>query len=303
MIAEIEDYINSQSCPVPVVIPTNVSEFVNDAGYITSADIPTDANSVVEVVNATFNTTTNTPVPTIVGNHNQDTAHVICNNGSAYFNWNGTEWVFTSFIAKFSLQDIPEANATTTGLVNTNTTTAQQLGNGNKIIKGSSTTTGNALQVINSAGQSIAEFRNDKVVAMANNTLLFFEDTGNNAGRIQTTKNILFLTVGSSTFYFINNRIYPASGNLQLGGQSIPQTLTLKGNTYGVGIGNNIVPHNDVSFQVQTGNQVSMPYPRLTSAQRLAIPQSVAILGGMVYQTDGVEGLYIYKSTGWTFVI
>jgi hypothetical protein len=103
MNTELQEYINSQSCSPTVVIPTNVSEFVNDAGYITAADIPTDANSVVEVVNATFNTTTNTPVPTIVGDDNQDTAHVICNNGSAYFKWDGTSWVFVSFINKIGL--------------------------------------------------------------------------------------------------------------------------------------------------------------------------------------------------------
>jgi hypothetical protein len=41
--------------------------------------------------------------------------------------------------------------------------------------------------------------------------------------------------------------------------------------------------------------------PRMTNAQRLAI--SSPAVGLMVYQTDMVEGLYIYKSTGWTFII
>jgi hypothetical protein len=41
--------------------------------------------------------------------------------------------------------------------------------------------------------------------------------------------------------------------------------------------------------------------PRMTNAQRTAI--SSPAIGLIVYCTDATEGLYIYKSTGWTFVI
>jgi hypothetical protein len=41
--------------------------------------------------------------------------------------------------------------------------------------------------------------------------------------------------------------------------------------------------------------------PRMTNLQRTSI--SSPAIGLMVYCTDAVEGLYIYKSTGWTFVI
>jgi hypothetical protein len=41
--------------------------------------------------------------------------------------------------------------------------------------------------------------------------------------------------------------------------------------------------------------------PRMTNAQRAAIASPA--VGLMVYCTDAVEGLYVYKSTGWTFVI
>jgi hypothetical protein len=40
---------------------------------------------------------------------------------------------------------------------------------------------------------------------------------------------------------------------------------------------------------------------RMTNAQRTAI--SSPAIGLMVYCTDTIEGLYIYKSTGWTFII
>ena len=42
-------------------------------------------------------------------------------------------------------------------------------------------------------------------------------------------------------------------------------------------------------------------FPRMTSAQRLAIGSPAT--GLMVYQTDGREGVYIYKSFGWVQVI
>jgi len=41
--------------------------------------------------------------------------------------------------------------------------------------------------------------------------------------------------------------------------------------------------------------------PRMTNAQRLAIASPA--VGLMVYCTDMVEGLYVNKSTGWTFII
>jgi hypothetical protein len=41
--------------------------------------------------------------------------------------------------------------------------------------------------------------------------------------------------------------------------------------------------------------------PRMTNAQRLAIASPA--VGLMVYCTDATEGLYVNKSTGWTFII
>jgi hypothetical protein len=41
--------------------------------------------------------------------------------------------------------------------------------------------------------------------------------------------------------------------------------------------------------------------PRMTNAQRIAI--ATPAIGLMVYCTDTIEGLYINKSTGWTFII
>jgi hypothetical protein len=40
--------------------------------------------------------------------------------------------------------------------------------------------------------------------------------------------------------------------------------------------------------------------PVVTEVERLAMVNPP--IGKLVYQTDGTEGLYVYKSTGWTFV-
>jgi hypothetical protein len=59
-------------------------------------------------------------------------------------------------------------------------------------------------------------------------------------------------------------------------------------------------PNASAKLQVDSTTQGFLP-PRMTNAQRAAI--AAPAIGLMVYCTDAVEGLYIYKSTGWTFVI
>jgi hypothetical protein len=51
--------------------------------------------------------------------------------------------------------------------------------------------------------------------------------------------------------------------------------------------------------QIDSTTQGFLP-PRQTLAQRTAIASPA--VGLIVYQTDMVEGLYIYKSTGWQFI-
>jgi hypothetical protein len=53
-------------------------------------------------------------------------------------------------------------------------------------------------------------------------------------------------------------------------------------------------------FQLSSTTKGFLP-PRMTNAQRTAI--SSPAVGLIVYCTDMVEGLYVYKSAGWTFVI
>jgi hypothetical protein len=52
-------------------------------------------------------------------------------------------------------------------------------------------------------------------------------------------------------------------------------------------------------FQVSSTTKGFLP-PRMTNTQGTNI--SSPVIGLMVYCTDATEGLYIYKSTGWTFI-
>lgn len=63
-----------------------------------------------------------------------------------------------------------------------------------------------------------------------------------------------------------------------------------------IGIGTNAP--NGVFDVVSTTNG-SLPFPRMTASERTAI--SSPSVGTHVYQTDGTEGVYVYKSSGWTF--
>ncbi len=66
-----------------------------------------------------------------------------------------------------------------------------------------------------------------------------------------------------------------------------------------IAIGGN-TPNTSAQLDLQATNKGFLPN-RMTNAQRTAI--SSPAIGLMVYCTDATEGLYIYKSTGWTFII
>jgi hypothetical protein len=63
---------------------------------------------------------------------------------------------------------------------------------------------------------------------------------------------------------------------------------------------NTSTPQASAVLQADSTTQGFLP-PRMTNVERAAI--TTPAVGLMVYCTDVVEGLYIYKSTGWTFVI
>jgi hypothetical protein len=66
-----------------------------------------------------------------------------------------------------------------------------------------------------------------------------------------------------------------------------------------VGIGTTS-PHSSALLEVASTTK-GVLFPRMTGEQREAIEEPAT--GLIVYQTDATEGLYIYKSTGWTQII
>jgi hypothetical protein len=109
-----------------------------------------------------------------------------------------------------------------------------------------------------------------------NGTAYFSTDNGSGETRLLASVGGYYLTFFSNG---LETMRLPTSNNVLIGTTTdIPSSiLTLQSTTKGF-----------------------LP-PRMTNAQRTAI--SSPAVGLIVYCTDAVEGLYIYKSTGWTFII
>ena len=103
--------------------------------------------------------------------------------------------------------------------------------------------------------------------------------------------------------------IYFTSGNnIGFSKNSIQQVLI---NEFGLGIGRKQTGTTgggdpifsfasataNTAFVVESDDKGARPRPRMTEAQRLAIASPE--IGDEVYQTDGTEGVYVNKSTGW----
>ncbi len=58
--------------------------------------------------------------------------------------------------------------------------------------------------------------------------------------------------------------------------------------------------HSSAQLEIKSSARGFLP-PRMLQTQRTAIASPA--VGLIVYQTDATEGLYIYKSTGWTFIV
>jgi hypothetical protein len=52
-------------------------------------------------------------------------------------------------------------------------------------------------------------------------------------------------------------------------------------------------------FTVTSTTQGTIPFPVMTATQKIAI--SSPAIGVHIYQSDGTEGVYVYKSSGWAF--
>jgi hypothetical protein len=96
---------------------------------------------------------------------------------------------------------------------------------------------------------------------------------------------------------------HTSGGGLHYGLQFKSQPSTVNfvinrdGSTYFGGFG---LANSSSLVELSSTTKGFLP-PRMTNAQRTAI--ATPAVGLIVYCTDATEGLYIYKSTGWTFII
>lgn len=234
-----------------------------------------------------------------------------------------------------------------------NTWSGNNIFNKNVVIKGESSLSGNALQLLNLNNEIVAEFFNklgvkfygksfaDKIIiaysnfyanetfyTMADGSFRFVTDPQSNtvwfgSGNVS---GISFLEYRRNQMFFklhlpnpdtnannlgvleINNyrgSIFAGSNNVRLrvnsNGATSGDDVLIATSTKRIGI-NNLNPLGLIDVVSSNNNEVSLPFPRMTQSQRLAIVSPP--LSGFVYQTDGTEGLYVYKQTvGWTFVV
>ena len=139
------------------------------------------------------------------------------------------------------------------------------------------------------------------------NTADWFSVQGNNITNVVRLTASESITIAQPAGLYYPNLNFIANGSQNCGTfEGYNGGLYLKNATYF-----NIQPANVYIGAYNTGdasavltvNSTTKGFlpPRMTNAQRTAI--ATPAVGLMVYCTDTIEGLYIYKSTGWTFVI
>ena len=134
----------------------------------------------------------------------------------------------------------------------------------------------------------------------------------NNVVTIPNQANINGLTIGGNGFAAPGIFNSPVYGNTIFGNNSASTYCTsfvsangsdgiFQKNNGNIHIGSLATTFSASAYlQINSTTQGFRP-PAMTNAQRTAI--SSPAVGLIVYCTDAVEGLYIYKSTGWTLVI
>lgn len=204
-----------------------------------------------------------------------------------------------------------DASETVAGIVSIGTQTFK----GNKILKGESATTGNTLEVQNSAGTKILEVQNSEatnslIKLTKGSTLLKIINPGGGAAKLilANTSGVTGYTktfsLGDGNQWDIETEYYTGYGIgfINKGAGNSFSTSSLYIGAAGtvanrVGIGT-INPQ--AKLDVVSTTSGFLP-PRMTEAQRLAI--SLPADGLIVYQTDATFGLYIKNTAGWVKLI
>jgi hypothetical protein len=132
------------------------------------------------------------------------------------------------------------------------------------------------------------------------------------AGSTNTTFALRVQNSAGTDLLTIKNANTAGAFNLNAPGGGKFGSIEIVGLQIGAGGGNTVsFPYNPIAIggtlavasaqlQMDSTTRGFLP-PRMTNAQRLAIASPA--VGLIVYCTDLVEGLYVNKSTGWTFVI
>jgi hypothetical protein len=189
--------------------------------------------------------------------------------------------------------DIVDATATQRGLVST----IAQIFSGNKTFRGHvriespvSTDDPDALIIVNSVNDILLKVNSSRLVTMGN----FAFSSVTNTITFSGTK--IFERSGIST-------LYGDAASAIIGFRTTNLNFTMRdgkarlGGTVGASTDSTAL----LELQSTTGGFL---LPRMTQAQRLALVYlggAPPAIGLQVYQTDGVEGVYIHKSTGWQF--
>jgi hypothetical protein len=110
--------------------------------------------------------------------------------------------------------------------------------------------------------------------------------------RVQGT---LALNNGNTYISNTSNNIWIAAVN-----STANDVVVIPGRQLNVNSTGTYTAQSSAIAQIDSTTKGFLP-PRMTNAQRTAI--ATPAVGLIVYCTDATEGLYIYKSTGWTFII
>jgi hypothetical protein len=163
-------------------------------------------------------------------------------------------------------------------------------------VKGSgSTQATTSLLLQNSVGTELFKIRDDgNIIIQSTRTSFGYSNGSRSIVFDETETGVYGSGVGIQGFGGFGVKTFDGSA------YTLGFVLTGNGNQrVGIGTGSTS-PNASAKLELASTTQGFLP-PRMTNVQRAAITSPA--VGLMVYCTDAVEGLYVYKSTGWTFVI